>query len=147
MEALFLNQAWSSLEHEVKTMKSSMKQVSVFSASFHFSARRPKRPNHVLALSLLLVLMASIGPRLARATTVDLWQNFPADQGENGFFTYEYTDATSTYQLLSGTGNSFYYRIDEVAGRRTNPALFPLGEGYIGYPWLPYSRLRKKTPC
>lgn len=114
-------------------MSNLMKQVSAFSATFSPSARRQKIRNSVLALSFLLVLMASICPSLAGATTINLWQDFPDYQGHNGFFAYGYAAATNSYQLLSGI-TSFYYR--EVAGRRTNPAIFPVSEGYIGYPWI-----------
>lgn len=114
-------------------MRSLMKQINAFSASFNYSVRRQKIRNCVLTLPFLLVLMASSGSRLASATTVDLWQNFPNYQGDNGFFAYGYAATMNSYQLLSNNF-SFYYR--EVAGHPTNPMLFRLYESYLGYPWI-----------
>jgi Concanavalin A-like lectin/glucanases superfamily len=69
---------------------------------------------------------------LSPVTTFDLWEKFPDNQGDNGFFAYGYAAATNTYWLLSDCGSYSFCRPEEP--RWGNPHVFK-GSG-TGCPWL-----------
>ena len=54
-------------------------------------------------------------------TTIDLYNSFPAYQGDNGFSAYGFNPATSTYQLLSNP-NPYYF--DRVGDQWGNPNIW-----------------------
>jgi hypothetical protein len=90
----------------------------------------------LMAAALLTMPLVATMPAYANGTTIDLWQNFPDNQSDNGFFAYGYAPATNNYWLLSDAGSYSFYRPEE--GRWNNPHIFKSGgsNGWLGEPWI-----------
>lgn len=85
----------------------------------------------VLRVVLLLTMpLVYTMPAYANGTPIDLWQNFPDNQGDNGFFAYGYAPATNKYWLLSDAGSFSFHRPEESMwnnpniGRSNDPWIF-----------------------
>jgi len=90
----------------------------------------------LMAAALLTIPLVATMPAYANETTIDLWQSFPDNQGDNGFFAYGYTPATNTYRLLSDCGSYYFCRPEEPTWN--NPHAFKSGgvNGWLGEPWV-----------
>ncbi|NOZ67837.1 MAG: hypothetical protein GXP46_00985 [Deferribacteres bacterium] len=60
---------------------------------------------------------------------IDLWQQFPDNQGDNGFYAYGYAAATNTYWLLEDAGSYIFYRPQEY--NWGNPKVYRKGGPWI----------------
>lgn len=89
----------------------------------------------LVGLAMETLVLGIISPHWARATTIDIWDNFPRYQGDNGFFAYGYAAATDTYWLLSEAADYSFYRPEE--GRWNNPHVEGVGPySWYGKPWI-----------
>src|SRR6185437_12020389 len=68
----------------------------------------------------------------------DLWESFPANQGDNGFYTYAYAAATDTYHPLARATPHNFQRPDE--SRWSNPHVFraDVRHAYASWPQAPW---------
>jgi len=75
----------------------------------------------------LLLMAASTS---TKATVVDLYDNFPDNQGDNGFFVYGYN---GTLHPLSDAGP---YAFNRPGDQWSNPNVFKEVGSWLGAPWI-----------
>lgn len=74
---------------------------------------RPKRNHAIPTLAIILAVIFSYTPAFAGIVTVNVWESFPDNQGDNGFFAYRYAPTTGNYTLLQDTG-SFWFQTPQT---------------------------------
>lgn len=72
-------------------------------------------------------LALSIAPH-SMAASIDLYDQFPDSQGENGFYVYD-----SNGQLLSDVGSHYFARLGD---QWNNPQVFKAVNSWLGAPWI-----------
>ena len=78
--------------------------------------------------SLLMMLAVFLLVRVAGAApvTVDLWENFPNSQGEDGFYAYAYQYGGAVYRLLDRIGDYAFGTPAKLQYPLGVPGLLPL---------------------
>lgn len=80
------------------------------------------------AILMILALLLQVQVAWAAQVTVDLWEKFPNNQGENGFNAQAYNVSAGTYRDLTRSGDYFfntpdnpYYQIPKIFREGSSP--------------------------